>query len=72
MQLSALDGEGVVLRCRTYYSVGGGVVVDEAAAGADRITTDQTVLPYPYRTGVELLEQCRRLGGSIKLLLPGR
>jgi L-serine dehydratase len=65
MQLSALGAEGEVLRCRTYYSVGGGFVVDEAAAGADRITTDQTVLPYPYRTGVELLEQCRRLGGSI-------
>jgi L-serine dehydratase len=42
------------LRERTYYSVGGGFVVDEAATGADRIKADDTVLPYPFTTAAEL------------------
>ena len=43
-----------VVRARTYYSVGGGFVVDESAAGADRIRPDDTVLPYPFTTAAEL------------------
>ena len=50
------------MRERTYYSVGGGFVVDEAAAGADRIKADDTVLPYPFLTGDELLQRCRESG----------
>ena len=42
------------LRERTYYSVGGGFVVDEDATGADRIKADDTVLPYPFTTAAEL------------------
>ncbi|HVU91841.1 MAG TPA: L-serine ammonia-lyase, partial [Jatrophihabitans sp.] len=54
-----------LLRERTYYSVGGGFVVDESAAGADRIKADDTVVPYPFTTGAELLEHCTRSGQSI-------
>jgi L-serine dehydratase len=54
-----------MLRQRTYYSVGGGFVVDEEAAGADRIKADDTELPYPFTTGAELLEHCNRAGLSI-------
>jgi L-serine dehydratase len=50
------------LRERTYYSVGGGFVVDETAAGADRIKADDTVLPYPFTTGAELLARCAESG----------
>jgi L-serine dehydratase len=53
MIFTAYDGETVV-RARTYYSVGGGFVVDESAAGADRIKPDDTVLPYPFTTAAEL------------------
>lgn len=51
-----------VLRESTYYSVGGGFVVDEHAIGADRIVADATPLRYPFTTGTELLEICRREG----------
>jgi L-serine dehydratase len=44
-----------VLRLRTYYSVGGGFVVEETAAGADRITPDTTPVAYPFSTGTRLL-----------------
>ncbi|BES71393.1 L-serine ammonia-lyase [Marinobacter nanhaiticus D15-8W] len=58
MRFTAFDADGRVLRERTYYSVGGGFVVDEKAAGADRIVEDKTPLPYPFKTGEELLRQC--------------
>lgn len=62
---SAYDAEGTVLRERTYYSVGGGFVVDEHAAGADRITADTTELPYPFHTGSELISAATGAGRSI-------
>ncbi|AIY17942.1 L-serine ammonia-lyase [Pimelobacter simplex] len=60
MIFTAYDADGAVLRARTYYSVGGGFVVDENQAGADRVVTDDTVLPYPFSTGAELLAVCER------------
>ncbi|GAA4017104.1 L-serine ammonia-lyase [Allokutzneria multivorans] len=65
MTFAAFDAKGAELRARTYYSVGGGFVVDENAAGADRIKEDDTALPYPFLNGVELLEQTKRTGMSI-------
>jgi L-serine dehydratase len=65
MTFFAYDDAGDLLRERTYYSVGGGFVVDEDAAGADRIVEDSTVLPYPFTTGAQLLAHCRTEGLSI-------
>jgi L-serine dehydratase len=62
MRFRALDAAGEELACRTYYSVGGGFVVDEAAAGADRIVPDTTPLAYPFTMGAQLLEHTRRTG----------
>ena len=62
MTFEAFDRHGVSLRARTYYSVGGGFVVDEAAQGADRIKVDDTDVAYPFRTGGELLAHCRHTG----------
>jgi L-serine dehydratase len=62
MTFEAFDRDGRSLRTRTYYSVGGGFVVDEAAQGANRIKVDDTPVAYPFRTGEELLAHCRRTG----------
>ncbi|WP_460649077.1 L-serine ammonia-lyase [Kribbella endophytica] len=62
MTFVARDAEGVVLRERTYYSVGGGFVVDEDAAAGDRIVPDRTPLKYPFLSGAELLDRCRESG----------
>src|SRR3954454_18260507 len=53
LRFFAFDGDDLV-RERTYYSVGGGFVVDESAAGADRVKADDTVLPYPFSSAAEL------------------
>ena len=65
MRFAALAADGSVLRERTYYSVGGGFVVDESAAGADRIKEDDTDVRYPFATGSQLLAQCTEHGLSI-------
>jgi len=65
MVFRALGADGAVLTERTYYSVGGGFVVDEAATGADRVVLDDTPLPFPFTTGAQLLEHCAREGMSI-------
>ena len=59
MSFSAQDGEGAELCRRIYYSVGGGFVVNEEAAGADRIKEDDTPLAYPFRSGDDLLRIAR-------------
>lgn len=55
MTFAARDASDRLLRERTFYSVGGGFVVDEAATGTDRVTADDTRLPHPFSTGAELL-----------------
>jgi len=62
MRFFAYDAAGAEVRERTYYSVGGGFVVDEAAAGADRIKPDDTPVRYPFSTGAELLAHCDASG----------
>jgi len=69
MTLCAYDSTGVPLLEKTYYSVGGGFVVDEDAVGADRIVPDDTVLRHPFRTGEELLKLTRETGLSISALM---
>jgi L-serine dehydratase len=69
MTFSALDAAGELLQQRTYYSVGGGFVVNEQAAGADRIVEDVTPLTYPFSTGAALLEHCARTGLSISQVM---
>jgi L-serine dehydratase len=62
MRYFAYGSDGGLLRERTYYSVGGGFVVDEQAAGADRIKPDDTAVRYPFRSGAELMAHCRESG----------
>ncbi len=62
MTFTAFDAGGEIISQRTFYSVGGGFVVDETATGADRIKADDTPLTYPFTTGVELLQRCEESG----------
>lgn len=59
MTFTAFDEADVVAE-RTYYSIGGGFVLDDDGSGHPRIVDDPTPVPYPFRTGNELLARCRR------------
>jgi L-serine dehydratase len=65
MTFAAYDASGAALLEKTYYSVGGGFVVDEVATGADRVVLDDTPVRFPFTTGDGLLEICAREGLSI-------
>ena len=69
LRLTAYGEDEVELTSRVYYSVGGGFVVNEEAAGADRIVLDDTQLPYHFLTGDELLVQCADSNLSISGLM---
>jgi L-serine dehydratase len=58
MRFTAFDRQGQELYSKVYYSVGGGFVVNEEAAGADRLKEDDTKLPYIFTSGAELLRLC--------------
>ncbi|HJL93343.1 MAG TPA: L-serine ammonia-lyase [Woeseiaceae bacterium] len=60
MIFSAFDEKGKELDQKTYYSVGGGFVVDDSNENGNYIAEDQTAIPYPYDTAIELLEHCQR------------
>ncbi|WP_422014955.1 L-serine ammonia-lyase [Roseateles sp.] len=73
MRCIAFDAEGAEIANRVYYSVGGGFVVsDEVAADGSKqkvIAPDTTVLPYPFKSGDELLALTKRHGISIAELM---
>jgi L-serine dehydratase len=59
MSLIAFSAEGEIHR-DTYYSVGGGFVVDEAQAASGVLDADNTVLPYDFSSADELLALCKK------------
>lgn len=68
MKFHAFDAEGNRLREGRYLSVGGGFVVTAGAANA-QVLTAHDQLPYPFRSGKELLAMCRESGKSIAQLM---
>jgi L-serine dehydratase len=69
MRFTAYGIDDAVIQSRVYYSVGGGFVVDEDAAGTGRIVSDATALPYPFKTGADLLALCRENQLSVSQLM---
>jgi len=69
MQFVALDAQQQTIDSRIYYSVGGGFIVDEHAASEDCLIEDQTVLPYPFSSGEQLLALCQQQSISISELM---
>ncbi|MGY4718520.1 L-serine ammonia-lyase [Naumannella huperziae] len=67
MTFTARAGEEVVAE-RTYYSIGGGFVLDDDGSGQPTLAPDPTPIPYPFRTGTELLALCTEHGLSISEL----
>jgi L-serine dehydratase len=62
MTFTAYGPDQAELSSGTYYSVGGGFVLDHVDSGEVRVVPDDVRVPYPFRTGDELLAQCRRAG----------
>ncbi|HEX8683510.1 MAG TPA: L-serine ammonia-lyase [Ardenticatenaceae bacterium] len=69
MTFTAYDHEGQESLQKTYYSVGGGFVVEEGEASNGHQQPDEARLPYPFESGEELLALCRTHRLSISQLM---
>lgn len=70
MKFTAFGENETEVKTSVYYSVGGGFVVDESATSEEGpIVADTTELPYPFTTGAELLELCKKSGLSISQIM---
>ncbi|MBD9357183.1 L-serine ammonia-lyase [Methylomonas albis] len=69
MRFTVFDANGAEQLQSDYYSVGGGFVVTDAAAAADRLSNDDTCLPYPFKTGAAILKLCATHNKSISDLM---
>ena len=66
MTLSAYIGSLCVYK-KTYYSIGGGFIVDEEHFGMT--AANEVVLPYPFTNATELLDLCQETGMSISAIM---
>ena len=69
MTLSAFAVDGSLLHENTYYSVGGGFVVDAEQAASGQLDQDHTVLPYDFNSAEELLRLCKEHGLRVSELM---
>ena len=69
MTLSAFAADGSLLHENTYYSVGGGFVVDAEQAASGQLDQDHTVLPYDFDSAEQLLQLCQRNGLRVSELM---
>lgn len=65
MDFTAFDKDGKTLETATFYSVGGGFIVNEKEAEEDSFTTEKVKQPYAFQSGQELLDHCKASGLSI-------
>ncbi|MEO5695203.1 MAG: L-serine ammonia-lyase [Usitatibacter sp.] len=69
MTFTALGAAGEKLLAKTYYSVGGGFVVNDEGGAARGIKEEGTRLPYPFKTGDDLLLMSKKHGLSFSALM---
>ncbi|MDP8034372.1 L-serine ammonia-lyase [Pasteurella atlantica] len=62
MRITALNGEETVYQ-QTYYSIGGGFIVDEAHFGVEEEQPIQ--VPFPYKNTNDVIEHCEDNGLSV-------
>ncbi|MDF0732932.1 L-serine ammonia-lyase [Pseudomonas entomophila] len=68
MSLEALGEQGCLLE-QTYYSIGGGFIVEQAELDAPASDAPQVELPYEFSSGAELLALCKAHGLSVSQLM---
>lgn len=68
MVLRAFSGEEEIYR-NTYYSVGGGFILDAAHFSEGKLEQADFEVPHPFTSGSELVERCKTSGLSISSLV---
>lgn len=61
MRFRAFDEKNLIIAEQIYYSVGGGFIVDHESAMNDKAFIQNThKVPFPFKTGEELLNLCQK------------
>jgi L-serine dehydratase len=68
MTCTAYTGDDVLSE-RTYYSIGGGFVLDDDGSGHPCLVPDPTPVPYPFRSAADLLQHCRDQSLSVSQVM---
>ena len=68
MTFTAYAGDQVVLE-RSYYSIGGGFVLDDDGSGRPALLPDPTPVPYPFWTAADLVGLCHQHDLTISQLM---
>jgi len=66
---SAFDAHGMQILRKTYYSVGGGFVLNQDEVQGPSLVPDTTRLNYPFTSAEELLAHCAETGKSIATIM---
>ncbi|WP_036251114.1 L-serine ammonia-lyase [Methylobacter sp. BBA5.1] len=69
LRFTVFDSSETELMQKDYYSIGGGFVVTEHTAAADRLSDDVTCLPYPFKSAAALLKLCATHNKPISTLM---
>ena len=69
MVLVAFDTEGQVIHQATFYSVGGGFIVQEDEHGNVALVEDATELPHVFHSAETLIQLCRAQDKSIAQIM---
>jgi len=69
MVISAFDEQGALIVDKTYFSVGGGFVVEKTELDLVRIVPETSQVLYPFENGEDLLELCQQTGLTISQLM---
>ena len=66
MRFSLFDKNDTLLFSETFYSTGGGFIVNEKDVNKkDHIVSDKAPAPYPFKTAAELMAHCKENNCSI-------
>ncbi|HIG60372.1 MAG TPA: L-serine ammonia-lyase [Gammaproteobacteria bacterium] len=69
MVMSAFDRNGALIISKTYYSVGGGFVVEQTDLDVIRIVPEASLIRYPFENAEQLLDLCEQTGLSVSQLM---
>jgi L-serine dehydratase len=70
VRFTAFDAQGAVINQRTFFSIGGGFIVeDQAGAGSQPLVQNPKEIPFPFHSAAELLETASKHELSISQLM---
>ncbi len=69
LRFMAFDSQGAALDERTFFSIGGGFIVEDGSGPGTASVQNEKKIPFPFHSAAELLEKCHTHELSISQLM---